>query len=342
MIHFLHIAGTLLDAPFEGVSADKSACLRLENRRSLTGVFQKIRENGIDLLFITGNFFDFENLSTDTIDFALRTLRSIPSCRVFLLAGSTDPCRSAIWKSVVFPENVTLVTSENPVRYDFQIKNTPVTVLACADPKHDVETQDFEEKLTLDDLGKLCILVGSHPDTDKSSIDCPIALELVATPKRGEAILGRIEGENGKYTVESGALCKPLVNYEEISLPVGENESADEILSRYAEKTKDSPFNKHTILKLILTGEVATDYRVPVKAVYDRIAGDVLELEIVDRTLPLADAEKFADQDNLLGILYKKLLPDLRSGNTEKAIAAREILREALKAQKETEVFHVY
>lgn len=110
MIKFVHAADLHLDAPFRSLPPEQAVQLRAEQRELLRKLTDLCHAEQADLLLLSGDLLDSEQVYRETLD-ALR--RAFEGCgaQVFIAPGNHDPATlSSIWHTQVWPQNVHIFT----------------------------------------------------------------------------------------------------------------------------------------------------------------------------------------------------------------------------------------
>lgn len=231
---------------------------------------------------------------------------------------------------------------------------------------------DSAEGLDGDSINLLC----AHADIfSKNTTYCPISVEQIARSAYDYVALGHVHnggeilcangtfygysgsleaqsfhdlGERGAIFVkleknEDRTLCEsefvPMASrvyaLEKINV-TGALESAD-ILRRVSETAEKLGYGERTLLRLVITGEVAPRVKVPVESI-KAIFADLFDLEIIDETVPLFDCDYLAGDLSIRGALFRELLPKLRSEDERERAVASKALRYGLAALSGSEV----
>lgn len=112
MLTFLHGADFHLDAPFTGLSAEKAAQRRGEQRETLERFAALARERKADLVLLSGDLADGRETYRETLEALSRALGAIPA-PVFLAPGNHDwygP--DSVYAAVRWPDNVHIFTRD--------------------------------------------------------------------------------------------------------------------------------------------------------------------------------------------------------------------------------------
>ena len=111
MLKIIHGADFHLDSPFPGLTPERAAQRRGEQRELLDALAGLAREKRADLVLLAGDLLDSEHVYRETAQALRSALASIP-CPVFISPGNHDFYgeRSA-WTALDWPENVHIFAS---------------------------------------------------------------------------------------------------------------------------------------------------------------------------------------------------------------------------------------
>ena len=90
MLRFLHAGDFHLDSPFSALSPRQAASAREEQRELLTRFRKLAVEKKVDLVFLTGDLFDGEQVYPESVEALQATLAAIPA-RILISPGNHDP-----------------------------------------------------------------------------------------------------------------------------------------------------------------------------------------------------------------------------------------------------------
>jgi len=92
-VKFIHIADMHFDAPFKTLTdrADLGSLRRLEQKNVFKKIINYIIENKIEFLFIAGDLYEQEYVSTATIEYINNLFKQIPDTQIFITPGNHDP-----------------------------------------------------------------------------------------------------------------------------------------------------------------------------------------------------------------------------------------------------------
>lgn len=112
MLKIIHGADFHLDSPFAGLTPERAAQRRGEQRDLLDRLAALAREREADLVLLAGDLLDSQRLFRETAQALAQSLGTIP-CPVFISPGNHDfwSPRSP-WATLTWPDNVHIFTGE--------------------------------------------------------------------------------------------------------------------------------------------------------------------------------------------------------------------------------------
>ena len=120
MLKILHTVDIHLDSPFSGLDARRSEIRRAELRSTFSSLMTYVRDNSIDLLLITGDFFDTGFVTKETVSIVLREFSRVADCKIVISHGNHDPSTpDSVYAKVKFPENVYIFKSSEQTSFSF-------------------------------------------------------------------------------------------------------------------------------------------------------------------------------------------------------------------------------
>jgi len=366
MIKILHCADLHLDSPMSSMDVRRSESARNDLRAAFTSLVMSVKDNNVDFLLIAGDLFDGEYVSKDTIALLYREFASIPDCNVIIAPGNHDPYSpQSYYKRGEFPSNVYIFDSEEVASFDFPEKNTTVYGYAFTSERLDNCPLDG---FTVNDPSRINILT-AHGELDTADTPyCPLpsdvlekcGFDYIALGHRHTytepftlgngyaAYSGCLEGRGFDECGAKGAIiaaadkspefkfaskflhaCKRCYAIEELEIS-GSQSNAD-VLDRIEAMIKEKHYGDDTALRVILKGEVSDSFVISTDFLRAGLTG-LYFLEVIDRTIPLLDKEKFANDLTLRGEYYRSLLPMLESKDENERELAAKALRCGLAA----------
>lgn len=317
---FIHIADLHLDTPLVSLRNNRSLIKkrRAEHKQIFKDVIKLAKEESVDFLFISGDFFEQKFVEKSTIDFIISSLELIPDVKVFISPGNHDPyIKNSPYMTYQWPQNVTIFHKE-------------IQKVSCGDV--DIYGFGFDEfELTenllngfhVEDESKINVLVTHGSLNAKSKYNDVaqrnleqfdyVALGHIHLPKLDNKIVypGALVAcgfdECGEHGLVIGELAKDNVTYEFrnmeyrhftiIELDISEAKIPSDVL--------DTLSLKDDIYRVVLHGAKNLDIDELSEAIY-ALSENVCEVR--DETHLPYDLEQIAGSRNLKGIFTRKML----------------------------------
>lgn len=111
---FVHIADMHFDSPFVNLSDRETFgdLKRLEQRKVFKKVIDYIKENNIELFFISGDLYENQYVRKSTIEYINELFKEIPKTKIFISPGNHDPyLKNSYYNKYVWNENVKIFSS---------------------------------------------------------------------------------------------------------------------------------------------------------------------------------------------------------------------------------------
>lgn len=112
---FVHIADMHFDTPFTTLSSKTNfgKIRRLDQREALKKIIRYIKENEINYLFISGDFYEHQNIKQSTIEYINDQFKTIPETQIFITPGNHDPyLKNSMYNTFNWNSNVKIFTSK--------------------------------------------------------------------------------------------------------------------------------------------------------------------------------------------------------------------------------------
>ena len=362
MVRIMHIGDVHLDSPFSCSDMRKSELRKVELRTAFSSVLDKANAEKVDIVLISGDLFDSENVTRETASFLQKKFAENNTCRFVISPGNHDPfTENSVYAKVRFPSNVYIFRSSHVSRICFDDLKTDI--YGYAFEQSEMENVPFAgvSPVSPDRINILC----AHGDMiSEKSHTCPIrtydiersGFDYVALghihngteiKKAGEsfyAYCGCLEGRDfGECGEKGGILCsfekkdgelqadfrrfdfsKRKYAIEKINV-TGAKSSSD-VLPLVKKTIEEKGYDQKTLLRIVLEGEVSPDF-VLGKTVFDSVSSDLFYFELVDKTRPFFDVGALKSDPTIRGAFYKELLPYLESDDEK----TREIGMKALR-----------
>lgn len=357
----LHTGDLHLDSPFSGLDISRADKRRRELRETFSSMMRYAKEEGVQLVVISGDVFDSAFVTRETVALLIKEFSAL-SCPVVIAPGNHDPAdEGSIWKKTAFPENVYIFGKNEMSRISFPELSLDVYGYGFVSV--------FQEECVLsgsvEDPEKINILV-CHGDTVSpltKYAHLPVAalkafgadyaaLGHIHTPDSANAALSGIgaycgcpEGrdfgecgvkgaivadvEKGKTATRFVRFCKRI--YEDRNLNIDGASHVSEVTAKLEESIEKWGCTDEHVLRVTLTGAVSPSLTIPPSA-FEEVSQRVFFLEVEDSTSPTWDAESLEADKGIKGELYRTLLPALQSEDGEERKNASLALRYGLAA----------
>ena len=193
MLKLIHGADFHLDSPFSGLTPERAAQRREEQRELLTRLVRLAREREADLVLLSGDLLDSGRVFRETAQAMVQALGDLP-CPVFLAPGNHDYWSDrSVYATLDWPEQVHVFRSATPERVDLPQLGCAVWGRAFTAP-HQEESPLAELSVPADGLLHLACL---HGDLTPQSSYGPITREEIATSGLTYLALGHIHQTSG-------------------------------------------------------------------------------------------------------------------------------------------------
>lgn len=356
-----------LDSPFKNIDPVRAEERRREIRKTFSDMMEYCAENRVDLVLITGDLFDNEFVTRETVAL-LRKCFSKLQCPVVIAPGNHDPAEDgSIWKrEELFPQNVCIFT--DPSLSYFSFDDIGVDVYGWA------FTSRFMQNCPLENMhperpDRINILAAHGDTTSPISASCPLppaALKSFGadwcalghihnTEAANEALSGfgaycgcpegrdfgecgtksavllTVEKTNGKAEVSAERICFAKRKYCRIRVQCDGAADMSDIISRVDAAVESENIESSSLLRIVLCGSVPPSLSVNTKAVADSV-DSFYYVEVEDETSPTWDAAYLMSDKGIRGEVYRQLLPMLESSDKDERECGNRALRFALAA----------
>ena len=372
-LRFLHCSDIHLDAPFVGLTADKSEERRRVLRASFMRMMQYVRDSKINVVLMSGDVFDTEYATNTTAEVLIREIKNCPDTVFIISPGKHDFYNgNPIYSSGRLPDNCFVFSSDKLSRFDFEEYN--VTVYGWAFMESSLRENPLVDR-HVDDASRVNIVCAyADLDGEVDSDNCPIALtdikkfgaDYYALGSRHESskistalgskysYCGALEctgfdepgigGVNlisvtysgGELSIESKKMAFGYVRFETEELDITGVSTSNEIISRISRMISDKKYDNETALRIELVGYVDPRFSIPTNMEND--AFGLYYFNIADKTLPLYGTEGFKRDMTVKGQIFRSLYPKLTSENEEERLLAAKAFRIALAALENREI----
>ena len=335
MIKVFHCADIHLDSPFSMYSPREAESRRTELRAAFTSACLFAREKEVDLFIISGDLFDCEYVTKDTLELLNREFRKSPEIRFFIAPGNHDPLGpGSPYNNAGFPENVHVFT---PERERVRIDGLNADIYGFGFDSPTLITSPAAGWTGLD-KSRINILVCHGDMTSAGSTTGPVTKADIAASgfdyialghiHKGTGVLcengvhyaypGCIEGrgfdEQGYKGALYGGIDKGVAalsfirfsnrRYESVSVDLTGISDKSEALEKIRREIRT--FNDDTALRVTLCGEVGEAF-----VILPNEIGSGREypyfIEMIDKTVTKMDLSELESSNTLRGVFYRNL-----------------------------------
>lgn len=372
-LRFLHCSDIHLDAPFVGLTAEKSEERRRVLRSSFMRMMQYVRDSKINVVLISGDVFDTEYATNTTAEILMREFTSCPDTYFIIAPGKRDHYNdNPIYSSGRLPANCYVFNSDKLSRFDFEDYN--VTVYGWAFMDDTLNSNPLYDRQVDDSTRVNLVCAYADLDGDVNSDGCPIGLSdlkkfgadyyalgsrheasefssvgaskyayagaLECTgfeePGLGGANLISVTYSDGELTIENKKMEFGHVRFETEELDITGVDSGNEVINRITNLISEKKYDNETALRVELVGYIAPDFTVPTNMEND--AFGLYYFNLIDKTLPLYGTEHFKKDMTMKGEVFRSFYPALMSEKEEIRLMAAKALRIALAALDNREI----
>lgn len=324
----LHAADFHLDSPFSGLTPERAAQRRKQQRKLLDDIAVLANEQKVDVVLLSGDLLDGENLYRETAQALVQALGKM-NCPVFVAAGNHDYLQhNSGYELVQWPENVHIF-SEQVEKFSLPEKKIVVYGRSFAQPSmmysplQGLQVEEDDSWLKL-----MCV----HGDVGTNSVYGPITPEEISKSGLDYLALGHVhrcsglqrqgktwwaypgcpEGRGFDESGEKGVLILkaqpgqvlerfvPLAyhRYEHIKIDVSGQDPLQAVLSMLPANTAQD------IYRLELTGSCESLDRAGLEhSLQERFYG----LTIIDHTKLPQDLWSRREENSLAGLFLQKM-----------------------------------
>lgn len=346
MIKVLHCADIHLDAPFVGGGGIKSEMRKQELFATFSKMTEYVKLNGIDLVIISGDLFESENVTRGTAELLYREFASNKECVFVISPGNHDPYTpDGIYGKVKFPSNVYIF--DRPELSFFDFPSLGARVYGYAFVKSEMEENPFKG-FTVDDGERINILC-AHGDLNvPGSKNCPVSTDDIKNSGFDYIGLGHIHagseiqrakntyfaysgclegrdfGECGKkgavycefdkkdgvFEAKFKRLRFSKRHYEIEKINISGALSIADVLPAVKSVIEEKEYKRDTLLRVVLEGDVSPELVIS-QGAFASVSDELFYFEILNKTRPIFDMEKLENDPTVRGAFYNELKPML-------------------------------
>lgn len=112
-VKIIHCSDFHFDTPFKEYEKNMAEKRREDLRETFANIIKMAREEGAQLILISGDVFDNSTVTYETISSMKKHFEQVQDIHVFISAGNHDPLTSnSYYKSISWPDNVHIFTTD--------------------------------------------------------------------------------------------------------------------------------------------------------------------------------------------------------------------------------------
>ena len=336
---FVHIADIHFDTPFTTLS-DKGNLgekRRLEQRKIFKKVIDFIKENNIEILFISGDLYDQQYIRQSTIEYINNLFKEIENTKIFISPGNHDPyLKNSYYNNYNWNKNVHIFNSKIE-----KIELEEADIYGFGFDDFYCSKMNLEE-VRIENPEKINIFV-VHGTLDASFTEIkdynPISSAELKKIGFDYVALGHIHKNNfsengkiiypgsaislgfdelGKHGMITGEIKKDKNKLEFIKLDetefVEKELKCTEInsIEELVEEINKIKIEENKLYKIILVGK--RNFEINIYDLYKYELNEKI-IKIKDQTKPNYDIEKISKENTLKGLFVKEIMEEIKNKN---------------------------
>lgn len=351
-LSFIHIADLHLDAPFSSLGdVDKANTRQNELLNCLQSISERIIAQNIQLLIISGDFFEDKWVKGATILAVKNLFSELYQTEIIICPGNHDPLRdNSYYKVSNWGINVHILEDSQQVLY-LEKYNTCIYNMGCTgnvkndypiilDKKtssdkfnflifHGTVDMPFEEdnynSITSNEifsLGMDYVALGhmhcySQMQNEKTIMINPGSPEPLGFDEEGPHgfIQGKIilSHENQK-SIETEFIPIATRHYHNFEVNISECKSDKEVIEKIRSSTHTKVISSD-LYSIVLKGFIPKDYTVNIKNILEAFVQNCFYMRIKNQTSIQFDYEKYLEDPGIKGEFVRKIM-DMRESET--------------------------
>ena len=340
---FIHIADIHFDSPFVNLTDRESLgdLKRLEQRKVFKKVIDYIKENNIEMLFISGDVYEQKYIRKSTIEYINNLFKEIPNTKIFISPGNHDPyIKNSYYNRFKWNENVHIFNSKierievNDIDVygygfddfyctdcgieDLEIENknkTNILVIHSTIDGANIKEKQYNSisRKLLEEKGFDYVATGHIHKLDYNSYEnqkivYPGSLISLGFDEIGKH--GMIVGEIEKEKLELEFIPLSEDDFVEKNVDITNIISKDELV----EKINELKIANNELVKIILVGK--RNFEIDKYEIYKLVLNERI-IKIKDHTKIKYDLEKIANNNTVKGLFAKEMLKEKENASEE-------------------------
>ena len=370
-IRILHCGDFHFDTPFYGLTTGEAEKRKEDLRETFGRIVSIAKEEKMDILLISGDFFDSEKVTKTTLEYIIKKFGEIPQIRVFISPGNHDPYTyKSYYRLIQWPANVHIFSSKLE---GIWIPELDTCVYGLGFSKNH-EKKPLIEGFQPENPYCINIMVahGEVVSREQSSDYNPISIENIEQSQLDYLALGHKhsfsginksgstywsysgnpEGrgfdELGSKGIVLGEIGKGYCNlsfrevckrrFYEQYIDVQGAATYEEIVERIQTQVVD-PDRGRNLYKLILQGALSEGFVLHPAVIAEKLEDVFYFLKIVDDTEEYVDYDQLSDSFSLKGVFVRTMRERLsKAAGPEEKKRLELALKAGLRALRDGEV----
>ena len=368
----MHLADFHLDSAFSGFDKAEADSRRTELRECFVRAMKIAKENGVELILISGDLFDTPFCTSATRKAVFGAIKD-SGCPVVIAPGNHDNYnKNGTYADKDLPENTFVFTSSELGRFDFDDLGVSVIGYAFTSDRYDENPLINEVPLSNENINILC----AHTEIGVNfSKYAPMSAQAISKNGFVYAALGHVHvageplvignsviaysgfpqgrsfdelGNGGAYIVDIDKETKKVelerivlstMTYEIERIDITSLSNDEDVIKEVERVILAKGYGEDVALRVYLVGSIPSDYTPNAS----RIAGDsafskLLLLQIRNECVQGFDLEHLEKDMTIRGEVYRQLLPMLNSDDENERKKASLALKFALAALDKREI----
>jgi len=352
---FVHIADLHFDMPFVLLTSKDNLDMkrRVEQKQAFDKVINYIKENNIELLFISGDLYENEHVKNSTIDYINNSFKQIPNTQIYISPGNHDPyLKNSMYNLYEWADNVTIFNREvgkyeegdidiygigfddftlekiNLDEFKIQDKSKTNILIIHAAVDSSTSADKLYNPITLNELKELgfdYIALGHihKREYKEKNIIYPGSLVALGFDEPGEH--GMIVGN-----IENGIVNTEFIKLDDRAFETVEFDVTNILSQEQLIEELNNIYMGNTLIKIVLIG--TRNFEIYINKVLNLIENNNI-LKMEDKTKIAYDLDILKEQNTLTGIFVKNMLEKIKE-NPEKEDEIRKALEIGLDVLK--------
>ena len=368
----MHLADFHLDSAFSGFDKVGADLRRAELRECFVRAMKIAKENGVELVLISGDLFDTPFCTSATRRVVFSAIKDV-ACPVVIAPGNHDYYnKNGTYADKDLPENAFVFTSNELGRFDFDDLGVSVLGYAFSSDRYEENPLINEVPLSSENINLLC----AHTEIGVNfSKYAPMSAQAISKYGFVYAALGHVHikgeplvignsaiaysgfpqgrsfdelGEGGAYIVDIDRETKAVslerivlstMTYEIERVDITSLSNDEDVIREIGKVVEAKGYGEKTALRVYLIGSIPSDYTPNINRILnDSAFSKLLLLQIKNECVQSFDLEHLEKDLTIRGEVYRQLLPLLNSDDENERQKASLALKFALAALDKREI----